>query len=77
MALTGALLSIDRIPGTDITLTVPYASEGPGPVVDTLGEVEGMQVVEVKAPETFEPSGQLNMTTVSVRTNMTLSLIHI
>ena len=73
VALTGALLSIDRIPGTDITLTVPYASEGPGPVVDTLGEVEGMQVVEVKAPETFEPSGQLNMTTVSVRTNMTMA----
>ncbi|WP_295805496.1 PDZ domain-containing protein [uncultured Corynebacterium sp.] len=73
VVLTGALLSVDRIPGTDITLTVPYAAEGPGPVVDTLGEVEGMQVVDVEAPETYQPTGQLNMTTVSVRTNMTMA----
>lgn len=73
MVLTGALLSVDHIPGTDITLSVPYAAEGPGPTVDTLGEVEGEPVVNVEAPETFQPEGHLNMTTVSVRTNMTLA----
>ena len=73
VVLTGALLSVDHIPGTDITLSVPYAAEGPGPTLDTLGEVEGEPVVNVEAPETFQPQGHLNMTTVSVRTNMTLA----
>lgn len=73
VVLTGALLSIDHIPGTDIALTVPYAAEGPGPTVDTLGEVDGTQVVDVHAPHTYATTGQLNMTTVSVRTRMTMA----
>ncbi|MEJ4092531.1 PDZ domain-containing protein [Corynebacterium accolens] len=73
VVLTGALVSLDHIPGTDVSLTVPYAAEGPGPTVDTLGEVDGTQVVDVQAPKTYKPSGHLNMTTVSVRTNMTLA----
>ena len=36
-----SLVSIDHIPGTDISLTVPYAAEGPGPTFNTLGEVDG------------------------------------
>lgn len=71
--LLGGLLSVDHIPGTDIDLTVPYAAEGPGPTVNTLGEVDGTQVVEVTAPQVYPPKGNLNMTTVSVRTNMTLA----
>ena len=66
-------MSIDHIPGTDISLTVPYAAQGPGPTVDTLSEVDGLEVVEVDGAETFDTSGQLNMTTVAVRTNMSLS----
>lgn len=73
VVLTGALVSIDRIPGTDISLTVPYAAEGPGPTVNTLGDVDGVQVVAVKAPHVYDTDGNLNMTTVSVRTNMTLA----
>ena len=69
----GGLMSIDHIPGTDISLTVPYAAQGPGPTVDTLSSVDGKDVVEVSGAETFETSGQLNMTTVAVRTNMSLS----
>lgn len=74
VVLLGGLLSVDKIPGTDIALTVPYAAEGPGPIVDTLSTVEDgdVEVVEVKAPEVDKPAGHLNMTTVSVRTNMTL-----
>lgn len=66
------LVSIDRIPGTDIDLTVPYAAEGPGPTFNTLGEVDGKQVVEISGDEVDETSGNLNMTTVSVRSGMTL-----
>ncbi len=73
VVLLGALVSIDKIPGTDISLTVPYAAEGPGPTVDTLAVVDGKPVVDVQADFVDEPSGHLNMTTVSVRTRMTLS----
>ncbi|MDO5512256.1 PDZ domain-containing protein [Corynebacterium sp.] len=72
LALT-ALVSMDHIPGTDISLTVPYAAEGPGPMFDTLGEVDGTPVVEIEGAESDETSGELRMTTVSVRSGMTLS----
>lgn len=68
-----SLVSIDHIPGTDISLTVPYAAEGPGPTFNTLGEVDGVEVVEITGADTDEVEGNLNMTTVSVRTGMTLS----
>lgn len=65
----------DRIPFTDIRLTVPFAAQGPGPVVDTLGDVEGTPVIEIEAPEYTldDTSGELSMTTVSIRTEMTLA----
>lgn len=69
--LTG-LVTFDRIPGTDVSLTVPYAAEGPGPTINTLGQVEGEPVVEIEGAETDEAAGNLNMTTVSVRSGMTL-----
>lgn len=69
--LTG-LVSFETIPGTDIALTVPYAAEGPGPTFNTLGEVEGEDVVKISGTETDEVAGNLNMTTVSVRSGMTL-----
>lgn len=68
-----SLVSIDHIPGTDISLTVPYAAEGPGPTFNTLGEVDGVEVIEITGADTDEVEGNLNMTTVSVRTGMTLS----
>ena len=70
-ALT-VLLSLDHIPGTDITLAVPYAAEGPGPMFNTLGDVNGEDVIDIEGTETDPVAGNLNMTTVSVRTNMTL-----
>ncbi|MDY3128124.1 MAG: PDZ domain-containing protein [Corynebacterium sp.] len=69
----GVAISIDRIPGTDMSLTVPYAAQGPGPTVDTLSAVDGKDVVEIDGARTYPTSGHLNMTTVAVRTNMTLS----
>lgn len=69
--LTG-LVSIEAIPGTSIALTVPYAAEGPGPTFNTLGEVEGEEVVAVSGTKTDDVAGNLNMTTVSVRSGMTL-----
>ncbi|WP_228769818.1 YlbL family protein [Actinokineospora alba] len=51
---------------------VPYVSLGPGPTYDTLGDVEGVQVVSVNGTETFPTSGQLRMTTVSVQDDVSM-----
>ncbi|WP_297008160.1 PDZ domain-containing protein [uncultured Corynebacterium sp.] len=70
-----ALLGMTTVPGTGINLTVPFAAEGEGPTFNTLGEVDGTPVVDISgvgADELDETSGNLNMTTVAVRTKMTL-----
>jgi PDZ domain-containing protein len=53
-------------------VTVPYVSLGPGPTFDTLGEVDGKQVVSIEGTQTHPTSGHLNMTTVSQRDGLTL-----
>ncbi len=53
-------------------VTVPYVSLGPGPTFDTLGEVDGKQVVDIQGAQTHPTSGHLNMTTVSQRDELTL-----
>ncbi|MBC2682071.1 YlbL family protein [Corynebacterium anserum] len=68
-----SLIGLPRIPGTDIDLTVPYAAQGKGPTFNTLGDFEGRPVVEITGADEDKTTGHLNMTTVSVRTNMTLA----
>jgi PDZ domain-containing protein len=53
-------------------VTVPYVSLGPGPTFDTLGEVDGKQVVDIEGADVHKTSGHLNMTTVSQRDDLTL-----
>jgi PDZ domain-containing protein len=53
-------------------VTVPYVSLGPGPTFNTLGKVEGKEVVDIEGTEVHKTTGQLNMTTVSQRDNLTL-----
>ncbi len=52
--------------------TVPFVSLGPGPTFDTLGEVDGEQVVAIEGTRTHPTSGHLNMTTVAQRDGLTL-----
>jgi PDZ domain-containing protein len=61
----GVLLSV---------VTVPYVSLGPGPTFNTLGEVQGKEVVDIEGPDAkvHATSGHLNMTTVSQRDGLTL-----
>lgn len=73
VVVLASLAVMDHVPFTDISLAVPYAAEGPGPMFDTLGQIDGEQVVDIAGAETDDTSGQLNMTTVSVRTNMSLA----
>ncbi|WP_425292326.1 YlbL family protein [Corynebacterium mayonis] len=72
LCLTSAF-TLDHIPFTDVSLTVPYAAQGPGPTFNTLGDLDGVPVVEIEGAAEGQTSGNLNMTTVSVRTNMTLA----
>jgi len=53
-------------------VTVPYVSLGPGPTFNTLGEVDGKEVVDIEGTDVHPTSGHLNMTTVSQRDNLTL-----
>lgn len=53
-------------------VTVPYVALGPGPTFDTLGEVDGRQVVDIEGADVHKTSGHLNMTTVSQRDGLTL-----
>ena len=73
MVALGALINLDHLPGTDVSLTVPYAAQGPGPTFNTLGEVDGQDVVAISGVQTDATAGNLDMTTVSVRTHMTLA----
>ncbi|WP_327150013.1 YlbL family protein [Nocardia sp. NBC_01329] len=52
--------------------TVPFVALGPGPTFDTLGEVDGLAVVQVSGAEVDRTSGHLNMTTVAVRDGLTI-----
>ena len=54
-------------------VTVPYVSLGPGPAFDTLGEVDGKQVVDIKGTQTHPTTGHLDMTTVSQRDDLSLA----
>lgn len=67
------LASLPTIPGTDIDLSVPYAAEGPGPTFDTLGQIDGKDVVQIIGEKPDPTTGHLNMTTVSVRTRMSFA----
>jgi PDZ domain-containing protein len=53
-------------------VTVPYVSLGPGPTFDTLGEINGKEVVDIKGTDVHPTTGHLNMTTVSQRDSLTL-----
>ncbi|PRQ11452.1 PDZ domain-containing protein [Corynebacterium sp. 13CS0277] len=73
VAVATTLITSSHVPGTDIELTVPLAAEGPGPVFNTLGAVDGEQVVSIEGVPTDATTGTLYMTTVAVRHNMPLS----
>ncbi|MGC5030238.1 YlbL family protein [Micromonospora sp. DT229] len=61
-ALLTALLSIGVLGAP-----VPYVVLGPGPTVDTLGQEDGKEVIQVSGRETSTSTGQLRLTTVGVQ----------
>lgn len=53
-------------------VTVPFVALGPGPTFNTLGEVDGKQVVDIEGADVHPTTGHLNMTTVSQSDGITL-----
>jgi Lon-like protease len=45
---------------------VPYVAQVPGPTYNTLGEIDGEQVITIEGRERDDASGNLNLTTVGV-----------
>ena len=45
---------------------IPYVLERPGPLFNTLGSIDGKQLVAISGTQTYPTGGELNMTTVSV-----------
>ncbi|MGW0502734.1 YlbL family protein [Micromonospora sp. NPDC003241] len=66
-ALLTALLSIGVLGAP-----VPYVVLGPGPTVDTLGQEDGKEVIQVTGGETSSSAGQLRLTTVGVQPTVKL-----
>jgi PDZ domain-containing protein len=72
MTLMVALVPILAFGALMAAVTVPFVSLGPGPTFNTLGEYDGKQVVDIEGTEVKPTSGNLNMTTVSQRDELTL-----
>jgi Lon-like protease len=72
MTLVVALVPIVAFGLLLSVVTVPFVGLGPGPTFDTLGEVDGKQVVDIQGTEVKPTSGHLNMTTVSQSDGLTL-----
>lgn len=63
-----AVLSSPSVP-------VPFAAEGPGPLFDVLGDIDGRPVLAVEGGDPDPSSGKLDMTTVAVAHNLSLAQV--
>ncbi len=72
LTIVVGLLMIVVIVAVGATLPVQYAAMGPGPTYNTLGSVDGTQVVVIDGRKPLKTSGHLNMTTVSVYDHLTI-----
>lgn len=72
LTLLAALVPVVVFGALLVVVKVPFVSLGPGPTFDTLGTVDGKEVVDIEGTKTHPTTGHLNMTTVSQRDGLTL-----
>ncbi|WP_217999944.1 YlbL family protein [Nocardia veterana] len=72
ITLIAALVPVLVLGVVGSAVTVPFVALGPGPTFNTLGEVDGKQVVAIQGAAVDPTSGHLNMTTVSVRDGLNI-----
>ncbi|EID53484.1 YlbL family protein [Saccharomonospora xinjiangensis] len=70
MVVSGLLMLTFAVLGAFVR--VPYVALGPGPTFDTLGAVDGTEVIKVEGERTYPTGGELRMTTVSLNDNITM-----
>lgn len=63
--LAGSMLATAVLVAISLVLPTGFAVRGPGPTEDTLGEQNGVPLVDITGTETFPASGELRLTTVS------------
>lgn len=63
-AVSGAILVV--LIAVASLLPVPYVIYSPGPTEDTLGEEDGVSVIQVDGAETYPTEGELDLTTVGI-----------
>ena len=51
--------------GAAMFIPVPYVMTSPGPVFNTIGEVNKIELISISGTETYPTEGELDMTTVS------------
>ncbi len=72
LTLLAALIPVLVLGVVGSAVTVPFVALGPGPTFNTLGDIEGKQVVDVQGAAVDPTAGNLNMTTVSVRDGLNI-----
>ena len=70
MIVGAGLLLVTAVAG--VWLRVPYAALGPGPTINTLGTVDGKEIISIDGRSANKTSGNLNLTTVSVTDHLDL-----
>lgn len=71
LVVSGALFLIFVVLGS--VVPVPFVAISPGPTYDTLGrDAAGNPVIQVTGHDTFQTTGELRMTTVSLHDGVTL-----
>jgi len=69
--LLASLLAL-VLTGAAVATPVPYVALSPGPTYNTLGEVGGKPVIDIKGIKVFPTDGHLDLTTVGVQPDLTL-----
>lgn len=72
VTLLAALVPVIVLGVVGTMVTVPFVALGPGPTFNTLGVVDNKQVVDIEGTPVDPTSGNLNMTTVSVRDQLNI-----
>ncbi|WP_420114916.1 PDZ domain-containing protein [Pseudactinotalea sp.] len=65
ITMSASALAVFALLLTMMTVPVPYGVQAPGPIVDTLGDVNDVELISVEGVETYETSGDLFLTTVT------------
>ncbi|OZF58535.1 PDZ domain-containing protein [Rhodococcus sp. 14-2470-1b] len=70
--LVAALVPVVVLGVVGTVVTVPFAALGPGPTYNTLGDADGVPVVQIDGTDVDPTTGHLNMTTVAVRDQLNI-----